>query len=125
MTWLKKVGLALNKGLQIVGVFQPAVEMFYPGAARKVEVVSQDLAQIGEVIAATEAVGAALGLPGTDKLTAAAPAVAQVILRSAVLADKQIADPALFQRGASKVADGMADILNSLKDDLDVLDKTK
>src|SRR6188474_1786323 len=96
--------------------FAPMANVLFPGHSQQLQIVSADLAQIADIVVNTELLGAALGLPGTDKLKAAAPAVAQIILKSSILVHHEIEDQALFATGSQKVADGMADILNSLKD---------
>jgi hypothetical protein len=123
MTFLKKLGQILLKATEIVAGFQPLIASTFPGVSGPVQVASRDLAQIADIIAQVEAMGQALGQPGADKLRAAAPLVAQVILQSSLLAQRQIADPMLFKVGAQKVADGMADVLNSLKDDISTSSK--
>ena len=124
MTFLKKLGSMILQGLQIVARFEGPVTSTVPGAANVIQIVSKDLTQIAQIIADVEVAGQVLGLPGTQKLTAAAPLVAQVVLDSTVLAGKHVANEALFRTGAQKIADGMADIENSLKaDDLVVTSK--
>lgn len=126
MSWLKKVGSIVLKVSQIVVGFGPTAAALIPGDKddKIIRVLSADLVQIAGIIQQVEVFGQALGLPGADKLKAASPAVAQIILQSAILAKHEIADPALFSRGCTKVADGMADILNSLKDQVDTVNKT-
>ena len=124
MKFLTKLGQILLQATQIVTGFAPLAKMALPGYADKVDVVSQDLAEIAQVIANVEAVGQALTLPGAQKLQASAPLVAQVILRSAIVANHKIANPTLFQQGAQKIADGMADVLNSLEDKVETIGKT-
>ena len=114
MTFLKKFGLAILKGIAIVSGVAPTISQQIPSSAGPIQTISKDLTQIAQIIASIEAVGAALGLPGTQKLTAAAPQVAQIILQSTLLVNHKIANSALFNQGCTKVADGMADILNSL-----------
>lgn len=123
MKFLTRLGMILNQGLQIAGVVAPAVKVLFPGQADKVEVISQDLAQVAEVIVQVEAFGQALSLPGPQKLQASVGPVTQILLRSALVANHKVADEALFKAGAQKIADGMADILNSLKDKIETEDK--
>lgn len=114
--FLKTFGKVVLKGIAIINGFAPTAKALIPGDKddRIIDIVSQDLAQIADIITTTEAIGQTLNLPGTQKLDAAAPLVAQVILKSAVLANHQIANPSLFSQGARKIADGFADVLNSL-----------
>jgi hypothetical protein len=126
MKFLTKLAQYFAKGLQILQVFEPIAQVALPGAAGAVvQVVSQDVTQIAEAVIDAEQVGEALQLKGTDKLKVAAPKVADIILRSAMLANHKIANPDLFNQGAAKVADGMADIVNSLHTDgISVQNKT-
>lgn len=117
MKFLSKLAELFAKGLQILGVFQPIVSAVVPGLAAPIQVVSKDLTEAFQVIVDTEEVGAALQLKGPDKLKAAAPRIADIILQSAALANHKVANPDLFNQGTTKVADGLADIVNSLHTD--------
>ncbi len=77
------------------------------------------------IIQQIEIIGQKMQTPGAQKLQMAAPLVAQVILQSSVLANHKIANSDLFQQGCTKVADGWADILNSLNESgVNAIDKT-
>lgn len=123
MGFLKKFGAVILKITEIATGIAPIISTAFPGSAEKVQVVSQDLAQIAEAVLQVEVIGQVLGSPGPDKLRAVTPLVAQVILRSALVANHKIADPVKFQVGAAKVADGIADILNSLEDKVESTSK--
>lgn len=114
MTFLKKLGGILLKIGQIVVGFGPMLSTAIPQIAGAVQVVSRDIAAIAQIIMNVEAIGAVLGIAGPDKLRAAAPLVAQIVLQSEILVNKTIANPELFQKGCTEIAGGMADILNSL-----------
>ena len=124
MTWLKKIGEIILKGVEIASGIAPMVSAALPGSAGPVQVVSQDLAQIASIIQDVEVMGQALQQAGPQKLQAAAPLVAQVILQSSVLANHAIANPALFNQACTEIAGGMADLLNSLKADVQTISKT-
>ena len=94
-----------------------------PKIASGIAVGVNDLTQIGSIIAQVEAMGQALSLPGTQKLTAAAPLVAQVVLNSELLIGRKITDEALFTKATQEIASGMADLLNSLKADVQTTSK--
>lgn len=117
MKFLSKLAEYFAKGLQILGVFQPIVSAVVPGVAAPVQVISKDLTEALQVIVDTEEVGTALQLKGPDKLKAAAPRIADIILQSAALANHKVANPDLFNQGVLKVSDGLADIVNSLHTD--------
>ncbi len=115
--WLKKVGqVTLQIATTAAGV-QPFVQALNPVAGKIVGRIAEDSEQIAAIVQSVEVVGQTLDLPGGDKLKAATPLVAQVILQSAVLAHKKIENEALFRAGCQKIADGWADVLNSLDAD--------
>ena len=117
MSFLKRVGQLIVAGLKIVTplVFGvgPLVSATNPEAAGVVAKVEDIFSQLQGIIISTEAVGASLGLSGEQKLTAAAPQVAQLFLQWAHLVGHQVENGPLFTQGSKKVADGVADILNS------------
>lgn len=126
MTFLNKFGRVVGEiGKVVAGVagIMPIVEKIDPAHAPVYQTVSKDLEQIGGIVLTLESVGSTLGLPGAQKLQATAPLIGQVVLQSSMLAGRKIKDPALFQRGCTKLGDGMADILNSVEDKIEVEDK--
>lgn len=126
MKWLTRVGSILLKATQILVGITPVVGPIIPGDKddRILAVAASELQLMLTVITQVELFGQALGIPGPDKLKAAAPAVAQIILSSAMMANRKIEDEVLFRAGCVKVADGMADIANSLKADIETISKT-
>ncbi len=124
MTFLSKLGAAILKFTQIVAGIAPVMEAAVPGQAQTIQVVSQDLAQIASIITTAEAMGQAIAAPGAQKLTMAAPMVSQIILQSTLLVGHSIEDPALFQKAVGEIAGGVADLLNSLKANVDTTSKT-
>lgn len=118
MTFLKKLGEVLAKGIAIWAGFSTAVKEQYPGSSTVVQVISKDLTDIATVVVEVETIGQTLGQPGTAKLAAAGPLVAQVILQSSLMANHKIADEVGFQKACQEIAGGMADLLNSLKDNV-------
>lgn len=124
MTWLKKFGQIVLKVTEVVSGFAPLIQTTVPNSGNVVREVQSDLAAIAGVIGQVEAIGQVLNTPGADKLKASTPLVAQVLLQSSLLAHHKIANSTLFQQGAQKMADGMADVLNSLKDDVPSESKT-
>src|SRR4051812_47529302 len=115
MTLLMKIGVAILKITQIVTGFGPLLSQLSPQNAGTIATVQSELAQLSGVIVTVKAIGQSLGIKGPDKLKAAGPLVAQVILQSSLMAHHQIDNPALFQQASTKIADGIADLLNSLK----------
>ena len=123
MSFLKKLGSAILGGISIVTGFQPVVQSINPRVGSLTTTVTSDLALVAAVIGQVEAMGQALALPGAQKLTAAAPLVAQVIMQSSLMTGKKINDEVLFQKACSEIAGGMADLLNSLHEQAVQVDK--
>lgn len=117
MKFLTKLGQIINRALQVVGILSPVIQVESPKAGSIVQTVSADLVDVAGVITNVEAFGQALALKGPDKLKASVGPVSQIILQSTLLANHKIAQPDLFTQGATKIADGMADVLNSLNPD--------
>ena len=115
MNFLKKFGSIVLKLTEIVAGVAPTVVKDFPGASGVVQIISKDLAEIGNVIGQVEVIGQVLGTVGADKLKAAVPLVTQVILSSSLMAGKKIADPAKFQVAVSEITSAVADLLNSLE----------
>ncbi len=109
--WLGIIGQVLLKATEILAGVGP----LFPTKAAQVGVVVSDLAQIDAIIVNVEAMGQVVGLSGEQKLAAAAPLVAQIILQSTALAGHEIANHDLFMQGVTKIASGTADVLNSRK----------
>lgn len=124
MTLLKKIGTIVAQTLNIVLGFGPLVSQLMPASATAIATVGSDLSQIGQIIMSVEAVGVSLQLSGPQKLTAAGPLVAQVIMQSALLANHKIADEAAFKAACAGIASNMADLLNSLHDNVQTESKT-
>jgi hypothetical protein len=117
MKFLSKLATYFAQGLRILGVFEPLIQTELPQSAGVVKTVSADLTDIGNVVVDVEQVGVALALKGPDKLKAAAPLVADIILKSSMLANHKVANPDLFNQGCTEIASGMADVINSLHPD--------
>lgn len=119
MTFLKKLGSVLSKGIAVATGIWPLVQGFF-GSGTKVQttvpVVINDLTQIAGIVIQVEAIITAPG-SGVDKLRAAAPLVANVVRTSELISGKKIANDTLFIQGCTKLTDGVADILNSLNSD--------
>lgn len=116
MSWLKKFGGIVLKASEIAAGVAPFAQTMLPGEAAHIVTVSHDIAQVADVVAQVEAVGQALALNGAQKLTAASPLVAQIVLKSSVLAGKKVKDPDLFKKACDEIAGGVADLLNSVEE---------
>ena len=117
MKFLGRLAQIAQKVVQVVGLFGPTIQQVLPQSGAVVGKVIDTSEKFSAVIASAELSGQALALPGPDKLKMAAPNIAQVILGSAAIAGRKIHDPGLFTQGATKIADGWADCLNSLHED--------
>lgn len=115
MRFLTKIGKLILKGTRYIIGISPTIQRVLPDG--RVETFIDKLLEFQDVIIKMEAIGQVLHLSGANKLRGAGPLFAQVILGSGVMINRKIGDEAMFLRGATKMADGMADILNSLKDD--------
>jgi hypothetical protein len=119
MTFLKKIGIALLKGTQLLVGLGPLIPGYNSTLVGK---IVDTLERISAIIVNVEAFGAVLGTPGVDKLRAATPLVTQIILQSDLMIGKKIDNPILFASGCTKVTDGMAEIMNSIKNNVDTID---
>lgn len=126
MTFLSKIG----KAMQIVGKVVQVLLGFGPGITSLTPTDKDDkvwaqivdpLTQVAHIVVQVEAMAQALDTPlmGPDKLKMATPMVAQIILSSAIVAKHEIANPELFKQGCASIASGMADVLNSFKDNIE------
>ena len=127
MSFLKKLGQVLGVVTQVVLGFGPLVTALTPTKKddAALPVVTDTLQQVAGLVVTAEAIGQQLGIPGPDKLRGITPLVAQAILQAKFMTGQKIHDPVLFQKGCAEVGAGVADILNSLKDDeIKVEDRT-
>lgn len=117
LKWLSKVGAAIAKGLQYVGPLAGIVQLT-PSKKddQVVAVVQGEMEQLAGVIVTIEAAGQVIGAGGPQKLQMAAPLIANAITRSSLMVGKNIANEGLFIQGSTKIADGLADVLNALDD---------
>ncbi len=125
MPFLKKLGTVLVKATEIWFGFSGIAGALNPGAAGVIQKVDASLTQIAQIIIEVETIGQKLAIAGPQKLTAAAPLVAQVILQSSLLVGHKIHDEALFNKACGEIAGGFADLLNSLDENgVKTTDKT-
>ena len=127
MGWLKKAGLIIGQVTAAVVGLGPLITAFTPTTKddAALPVIADTLNQLAGIVTTVEAMAGALTvpLPGAEKLKMATPLVAQIILSSSLMARHKIANPIIFQQGCASIASGIADVMNSLKDDVDVIDK--
>lgn len=121
MKWLSLVGKILITGTKLITGLGPTL---FPAQSGAIGRISDTLERITDIVIGVEAFGQVLNISGPDKLRAAVPLATQVFLKSDLLIGKKIGDPILFAQGVKKVVDGIADILNSIKDDVDTQDIT-
>lgn len=113
MTFLKKLGEILAKGVAVAPVVGRIVRPFLGSAAGLEQTVENDLVAIGGVVVAGEAFLQEQG-SGADRLRKSTPLVSNIVRTSELVAGKKIANEALFLQGCGKITDGTADVLNSL-----------
>lgn len=117
MSFLKKLGLAIVKGVGVVSGLWPYIAPQIPQGSG-IRVFDSILA-VGDIVVKTEAIFAAVSSPeaktGAEKLTAATPLVAQVIRQSELIAGKEIVNEDLFLEGCKDITSGVAKALNSRK----------
>ena len=123
MSFLKKLGQILAKATQIAIGIGPLTQTLYPQGAAVVKEIQSDLAVLAQLVVNAEAMGQALNIPGPDKARAIAPLIAQSILQSQIMLHRKIKDPTLFLKGCTGLGGDLADILNSLDDDIQTQDK--
>lgn len=130
MTFLSKLGKVMQIAGKVVQVFlgfAPGIATLIPGKKddQVVAALVDPLTQVAQVVIQVEAMAQALEtpLPGPQKLQMATPIVAQIILASSIMAKHEIHDPELFKKGCASIASGLADILNSIKDDVETINK--
>ena len=122
MKLLSKIASITVKALATWTGFEPLIRGFLPPNAQgKIEPIVDTILEVRDVIITVEEIAAlsSLDIKGTEKLRIAGPLVGKVVLRSALVANRKVKDEQLFIQGTTKVAGGMADILNSLDDNLD------
>lgn len=122
ISWLKKYGLTILKDIGIVAGFLPAVASAAGESSNPtVTKVSDTLTGVANIIQTIEgAFAAAYGAAqtGAAKMSAVLPFVSQLVQQW--LADNfpgsaEIGDQTLFQKGVGEIAQGVVDVLNSLK----------
>lgn len=114
MGFLKKLGSVLLKVGAVAAGIGP---LAFPNQTTTIGKVVSEIEQLVGLIVTVEAIGQKLNLPGNEKLEAAAPLIADAILRTSFMVDKKVAKPELFTSGAKQIAAGLADVLNSIHEE--------
>jgi len=115
MKFLSKLGkIVLAIEGQTTGL-SPIIKALLPAQAKVVDEVTTSIESLSSIIALIEVAGQSAALPGAQKLAMATPLVKAALMSSA-LARHGVANPALAEQGAKKIADGLADFLNALKE---------
>ena|SRR5882724_6012846 len=119
MTFLKKLGTILANVAGIAIGIGPIITPFLGSgkAAAITGTVVNDLTAIGSIIVQVETAGAAIALPGPQKLQAAIPLIGNIIKTSEMVAGKKIANEALFTQAVQEYAQATVDLLNSIHPD--------
>lgn len=117
MTFLKKLGQVLLKGLQVaIGIGPIITPLLGSGkAAQTAGTVVNDLTSIGSVVTQIETAFAAIpGSTGAQKLQAAIPLVTQIVQTSELVINKKVANEALFTQACQEYTQATVDLLNSI-----------
>lgn len=120
MTFLKKLGQALLKGLQIAMGVGPIITPFLGSgkAGQVAQVVNNDLTSIGQVVLQIETAFAAIpNSTGVQKLQAVIPLVKNIVATSELVAGKKIQNEQLFDQAVQEFAQATVDLLNSIHGD--------
>lgn len=117
MSFLAKLGKILLTGAATLTGVLPIVQPLL-GRNTKVDAVAtkitDTLTLIGTSVVTIEM--ALNGKAGVEKFAALVNLVGPLIRTSELVASKEIADEAMFQKGINEIAQGAVDILNSLKE---------
>lgn len=114
---LKAIGIGLLKGSGVVAGFGPILKPVTPDAVDKVIDTAADIKKIADTVAITQAMGGAINADGATKLKMATPVVTQILLQSALLRGRKIAEPEKFARGMASITSGFADVLDAVEDE--------
>lgn len=118
MSFLKKLGQVLAVGTGLITGFMPVVQPLL-GRNNKLDQVAtkitDTLTLVGSAVVTVETIFSNVANSGAQKLAAAVSLIGPLIRTSELVAGKEIADESLFQKGVNGVAQGVVDILNSLK----------
>lgn len=117
MSFLSKLGQIINIGEQLFLGFAPTLQQDFPKAGGVIQTISADLSAVGDLVTTGEAIAQLKGMSGADTAKALGPLVAQVILKSTLVAGKKIADQAKFNAACIAIGGDVADVLNSLHED--------
>lgn len=115
MTFLKKLGAILAKAAAIAIGIGPIVTPFLGSgkAGAIATTATNDLVQIGQIVATVEAVVQTPG-SGAQKLAAAVPLVKGIIQSSELVIGKKIANELLFEQACTEMTQAVVDLLNSI-----------
>lgn len=115
MSWLKSLGMAVKIGGSLIPMFGPVITQLIPGTKDDAILVkaTDALADLNAIIVHAEVFGAALNLAGPDKLKGAAPAIAQVVMRSAIMGGLPPGNKALFDEGIAELTSALVKLSNS------------
>jgi hypothetical protein len=122
MTWLAKAGTVLTHILGLITGFTPLIgQTFGSKAGHVAQVAGDKVTDLVGVITTAEAMIEAVKEPGVksgpQKLKAAVPFVAKILLSSEALAGAKIRDEKAFNAAVTGITSNLADLLNSLEAD--------
>lgn len=114
MSFLKKLGQIIATGIEIITGIGPILSAAIPGSSGVIGKVANDLQSIAQIVIQAEAMGAALGLSGADKLRAATGPVVQILMQSELIAGHPVTDAAALTTAAQNIINGVVAALNAI-----------
>jgi len=121
MKFLSKISEIVGKIVVHWTGLAPVVQGFIKDDSGKIQTITDTLLEVRDAVISTEIFASTItsDVSGEDKMRASGAQVAQIILKSSLVANQKIENEELFKTGCERIAGGMADVLNSFKDDID------
>ncbi len=113
MTFLKRLGEILAKGLAIAAGVGPLIAPYLGAKSGMVTEAVNDLTQISNIVIDAEAMMQTPG-SGAAKLAASTPLVLQVLKTSQAFSGKKIDNEALAEEGAADIVTGLTKFMNAI-----------
>lgn len=110
---LSKVAAIIKQADGAADQAGPWLERFFPKQASTIRQIDDGLEKAADIVLKAEVVGAAIGSTGPEKAEKAGAAIAELLL-DRLIAGKKIQHPELFRAGSTKIASGLADIMNAV-----------
>ena len=115
MSFLKKIGGAILKGLAYASGIMPIVQQSLQPVLTQFPTAANIFEKINSAIQDVEVIGQATQTPGPNRLALAVPLVSAALLKYTNDLGHKIKDEALFQKAAAEYAQASVDLQNSLE----------